>query len=84
MFIYLISAIYTVIVVVLKNIKNLRELILKLSPIISLFILILTEYLTYHLLSFKDLTLFLVIINGLYFGLITTKLILCTMTKVFC
>ncbi len=50
-------------------------------PILSLLTLIVAEYLCLGLNLYKSHTLYIVVLNGLYFGYMTSKLILCTMAK---
>ncbi len=51
-------------------------------PMLSMFILILAEFMTLKLQIIQDYVIYVVIVNGVIFGFICSKLIVCTMTKV--
>jgi hypothetical protein len=48
---------------------------------ISLFILVAAELLCYKLKMYHTHTIYMIILNGLYFGFMASKLIVCNMSK---
>ena len=67
--------------VVLANIKNKDDFKKKFYPIFSALTLTIAEFLCVYLQIFKSFALLILILNGMYFGFMTSKLILCTMAK---
>ena len=65
----------------LINIKTKEEFKNRFYPIYSLVILIIAELLCYELKLYRTHTIYIIILNGMYFGFMTSKLIVCNMAK---
>jgi hypothetical protein len=62
--------------------KNTDDWKTKSYPMISMFLLVIAEFMTLKLQIIEDYIIYIVILNGVVFGFICSKLIICTMTKV--
>jgi hypothetical protein len=63
------------------NFRSLDDFKKKFYPLISLFVLIIAELLCYKLKLYHSHTIYMIILNGMYFGFQTSKLIICNMSK---
>ena len=65
-----------------KNLKTTDDWKTKSYPMLSMFLLVIAEFMTLKLQLIEDYIIYVVILNGVVFGFICSKLIICTMTKV--
>ena len=63
------------------NFRSLDDFKKKFYPLFSLFVLIIAELLCYKLKLYHSHTIYMIILNGMYFGFQTSKLIICNMSK---
>ena len=63
------------------NFRSLDDFKKKFYPLVSLFVLIIAELLCYKLKLYHSHTIYMIILNGMYFGFQTSKLIICNMSK---
>jgi hypothetical protein len=78
---YIFSAVYTLFHIISANIKSKEDFMKKFYPIFSALVLTVAELLCLKLHIFKEYTLLIIILNGLFFAFMTSRLILCTMAK---
>ncbi len=66
---------------IVKNLSK-EEIFNKIYPFYSFFILFISEFMCLKLKIFENYSIIILLINGLYFGFQTSKVILCTMSDV--
>ena len=71
----------TLIRLLYNNIKTFEQFKTRIQPMISLFILLIAEGLVCKLQLFQNYSLLIILLNGMYFGLMTSKIVVATMAK---
>ncbi len=66
----------------LKNVQSIEDLKKKAYPVPSLIILIIAEILSVKMHLYREYTLWVLVINGVFFGYLVSRLIVRTMTHV--
>jgi hypothetical protein len=77
-----ISGVKTIVQTFAKHLKSFDDIKEKAYPMVSIVILMITEYLVMNLKFANDYLIYIVLLNGFLFGYMSSKLIVSTMAKV--
>lgn len=67
--------------IIRDNTSSMKNFIERFYPLLSFAVLAVAEFMCLYLDSFNDYTIYFIIINGMYFGFLSSKLIVGNMTK---
>ena len=81
LYIIVVIAIFQTLLIIKMNSKSLGEAVKNFKPLLILIVLCSAELLSYKLYLYKSKPLIVIVLNGLYYSLLTCKLIISNMAK---